>query len=62
VGLDCLCSMVTMETKLFTAVNSVKLGSSTSDDLCRDSRRISSSQNFLFSLELRHDMNLFIYV
>jgi hypothetical protein len=25
VGLDCLCSMVTMETKLFTAVNSDKL-------------------------------------
>jgi hypothetical protein len=26
-GLDCLCSMVTMTTKLFTTVNSVKLSS-----------------------------------
>jgi hypothetical protein len=36
VGLDSLCSMVTMATKLFTV------------SLCRESRRISSSRNFLF--------------
>jgi hypothetical protein len=53
-----LCSMVTIATKLFVIVkwsshkvSSVKLGSSTSNnDLCRESRRISSSQNFLLSM------------
>jgi heme/copper-type cytochrome/quinol oxidase subunit 2 len=37
VGLDCLCSMVTMATKLFTV------------SLCRENRHISSSQNYVTS-------------
>jgi hypothetical protein len=38
VGLDCLCSMVNMANKLFTV------------SLCRESKHISSFQNFLFVL------------
>jgi hypothetical protein len=41
-GLNCLCSMVTMATKLLTV------------SLCRESRRISSSQNFLSSVFLQN--------
>jgi hypothetical protein len=44
VGLDCLCSMVTMATKLFIAVNSVKLGYIELNEVKVSSLKLSSIQ------------------
>jgi hypothetical protein len=46
-GLDCLCSMVT---KLFTV------------SLCRESRHISSCQNFLFTLSVSDTTSVILFI